>query len=73
MFYMSRDYHDIAGVQGTGRVSFLLIPSFTGYANENLAAALVGVMNMPVVATTRFKRDVGKEPADSPGFVSGFK
>ena len=40
--------------------SFLLIPSFSGHADENLSSAIVGVVDMPVIPASRFESDVGK-------------
>ena len=42
--------HHIAGLQAPGRLALLLIPALAVYADQQLTAALLGVMDMPVVA-----------------------
>src|SRR5699024_1529499 len=49
----------VAGGERLGRLAPFLIPAAAGGAQENLAAALVGVVNVPVVAAARLKGDVG--------------
>ena len=61
VFHTCRDRDDIAGAQTLCRHSFFLIPAFAVYADQDLAAAGGGVMDVPVVAAAGFKGDIGDE------------
>ena len=58
MLYALRNYDYVALLDRTRLLALLLIPAFSGGANQNLTAALVGVMDVPVVATAGLKGDV---------------
>ena len=51
----------VPGRRLTARLSLLLIPALAGSADEDLAAAVGGVMDVPVVAAARLKGHVGQE------------
>lgn len=55
------DEHDIARMQLPGFLAPELAPAPTIRAQQDLAAALVGMMDMPVVATARLKGHVCQE------------
>jgi len=61
VFHARRDNDHLTRKQLHRLLSIFLIPAFTGSANQHLAAALVRVMDMPVVAATGFKGDIGHE------------
>ena len=56
--FTRRNIHHIAWMQFLRRLAFLLIKAASGNADENLPTAALCVMNMPVVAATRFKSHV---------------
>ena len=58
MFYVGRYVYDVTRMQFYGGFPFLLIPSATGYANEHLASAAGGVVDVPIIAATGFEGDV---------------
>ena len=51
-----RDVDDVTSMKTDGRFAPFLIDAFTAYADENLVCS---VMNVPVVATTRFEGYIG--------------
>ena len=53
-----RDLDDVAGMQALCRLALFLIPALALNADQHLAAALARVVDVPVVATARLKRDV---------------
>lgn len=57
------DGHDVAGVQGLRGLSRLLIPAQTVRAQQQLAAAGLRVVDVPVVAALNWTT-----PSQSPGF-----
>lgn len=57
-FTPRRNIHHIARMQFLRRLAFLLIKAASGNADENLPTDTLCVMNMPVVAATRFKSHV---------------
>lgn len=61
MLYLGGDRYDIAGLQALGRLACLLIPALAVYTDQQLTAALGGVVDMPVVPAAGFKSDVGNE------------
>lgn len=58
MLHPRRNIHHIARMQFLRRLAFLLIKAASGNADENLPTAALCVMNMSVVAATRFKSHV---------------
>ena len=61
VFYIRRDNDHGARTEINGSFPFFLIPPFTGCAEEDLSAVFSGVMDVPVVAASGFKRHIGKE------------
>lgn len=60
VLYLRRDDNDRAGRQANSILAFFLIPALAGCADQDLPAAALGMMDMPVVAASRFKGDVRK-------------
>ena len=58
MLYVGRNMDDCAGEDFLRRLSFLLIPATSGYTYQHLAAALCGVVRVPVVTATRLKGNI---------------
>ena len=58
MLYLGRDVDHIPGMQLPGFLAPLLIPAPTGHADQDLAAALPGVVNVLVVAAARLEGHV---------------
>ena len=61
MLHALRNDHNGSGRQTLRFFTFFLIPSLTGGANQDLTAAGLGMVDMPVVAAARFKGYVGQE------------
>ncbi len=61
MLDTSRDFDHIASFQGLCRLACFLIPALAGGAQKDLPAALIGLMNVPVVAAARFKGYIADE------------
>ena len=57
VLHLGRYVHHVAGQQQAGGLAPLLIPATAGHTHE-LTAALVGVVDVPVVAASRLERDV---------------
>ena len=55
------DDDDVAGVQASRGLAFLLVPAASRDADEDLPAAPGGVVDVPVVAASRLERHVGEE------------
>ena len=60
---VGRDGDHGAGGQADGRFAFFLVPAFACGANQQLAAALGRVVDMPVVAAAGLKGNVGQKQA----------
>ena len=58
---LCRDGDDRAGRQADGGFALLLIPALACSADQNLAAAAFGVVDVPVVAAARLEGDVGQK------------
>ena len=66
------DHDDAALLQADGGLALFLIPALACGADQQLAAALGGVVDVPVVAAARLKGNVG--PNSPPlGSVRGFR
>ena len=61
VFHTDGDFHAVARFKGAGFFAPLLIPAFAGDAQQNLSAALVGVVDVPVVAAARLECHVGEK------------
>ena len=59
------DDDDIARFQAARRLAPFPVPALSRNAKEDLPAALVGMMGMPVVAAGRLERDVCKKRRDA--------
>ncbi len=55
VFHSSRNVNTVTRFHLDGILAPLLIVPAPGHADQNLSAALVGVMDMPVVPAARFK------------------
>ena len=55
MLYFRRNRYHITGMQFSGLFPGFLIPSSAVCTQKNLPASACGMMNMPIVATFRFK------------------
>ena len=55
-----RDHDHFSRLKTDRGLSFFLIPAFACRTDQQLSAAACGVMNMPVVAAPRLKRNVGQ-------------
>lgn len=53
-----RDLDDVTWGQALQRFALFLIPALAVDANDDLAAALLGVVDMPEIAAARLERDV---------------
>ena len=58
MLHVGRNVNDIARKQLHGCFAFFLIPSATGHAHQHLPAAFRGMVNVPIVAATRFESHI---------------
>ena len=58
VLHLSGDVHHVAGLQRPGGLALLLIPAAAGHADQNLAAAALCVVDVPVVAAARLEGDV---------------
>jgi len=58
MLDVRRNVDDIPWAQLTSWLALFLIPSTTSRDQQHLPAALIGVVNVPVVATSRLEGDV---------------
>lgn len=67
-----RDLDDVAWCEALRCLAFFLIPALAIDADENLAAALRSVVDMPEIAAARLERDVADDKR-SPGFDKTFK
>ena len=52
------DFYHITGRKAPGGLALLLIPAFAIYADEDLAAAFLGVMDVPMVAATGLEGNI---------------
>ena len=52
------DVDHVAGMELPGRLAPFLVPASAGHAEQNLSAALAGVVDVPVVPAARLKGDV---------------
>ena len=59
MLYLRRDDYHIARMELLGGLAPLLIPAPAFGTQQDLPAARLGVVNMPVVPTSRLKGDIG--------------
>ena len=69
---VGRDGDHGAGGQADSGFAFFLVPAFACGANQQLAAALGGVVDVPVVAAAGLKGNVAKNRPVL-GSVSGFR
>ena len=53
------NHHDAALIQTDSGLAFFLIPAFTSRADQELTAAFVCMMNMPVFAAPRLEGHIG--------------
>ena len=58
MFYIGRNMHHIAGLQLLGGLSPLLVISASSSNEEKLSAALVCMVDVPMVTASRLKRNI---------------
>ena len=58
MLHVGRNMDDCAWENLLCRLAFFLIPAASGYAYQHLAAALCGVVRVPVVTATRLKGNI---------------
>ena len=58
MLYVGRDFHDIPWFQGAGRFAPRLVPALPTHADENLPATGFCMVNVPIIAASRFESDV---------------
>ena len=72
MLDVGRDGDHGAGSQADGRFALFLVPAFACGTNQQLAAALGCVVDVPVVAAAGFKGNVGQNRPVL-GSVSGFR
>ena len=63
VLYLRGDDDDGAGSQADSVLVRLLVPALTGGADEDLAAAALGVVDVPVVPATGLKGHVGNRHA----------
>ena len=59
VFYVGGNVDDGAGLDFDCGFAFFLVPAVSCYADEHLASALRGVVDVPVITTAGFKGDVG--------------
>ena len=59
VFYVGGNVDDGAGLDFDCGFVFFLLPTVSCYADEHLASALRGVVDVPVITTAGFKGDVG--------------
>ena len=59
MLHACRDVDDRSRKNLLRRLSPLLIPATTSHTDKHLTTAFGGMMDMPIVAATRFEGDVG--------------
>ena len=58
VFYICRDFYDIACFQILCGPAVFLIPPFAVNADEQLTAAACRPVDMPIIAAGRFERDI---------------
>src|SRR5574344_897969 len=59
MLHTCRDVDDRSRKNLLRRLSLLLIPATTSHTDKHLTSAFGGMMDVPVIATSWFKGDVG--------------
>lgn len=60
VLHVGRDMDDSARQNLLCRLTFLLIPATTSYADQHLTTALGSVMYMPIIAATWFECNISK-------------
>ena len=73
VFDLCRNGDYCAGFQADGRLALLLIPALSGSADQDLSAALGGMVNVPVVPASRFKGYVCQKNRCLLRFSQGFQ
>ena len=58
MLHIGGNLHDIPRFQGAGRFAPRLVPALPTHADENLAATGFRMVNVPIIAASRFESDV---------------